>query len=42
MGENSSVEELLVQGHTKVAGDGAQVIGDVCRMMPPPMESTLT
>ena len=29
MGENGSVEELLVQGHTKVAGNGTQVvIGD--------------
>ena len=26
MGENSSVEELLVQGHAKVAGNGAQVV----------------
>ena len=26
MGENSSVKELLVQGHAKVAGNGAQVI----------------
>ena len=26
MGENGSVEELLVQGHAKVVGNGTQVI----------------